>query len=131
MARPRIFVSSTFIDLRQVRADIEAFLRDIGYEVVLFERGSIPYSADEPLEVSAYSEVDRCDIFVAIIGNRFGTDSSQNEGSITQNEIRRAVAFNKPIFVFVEHDTLAEFATWRKNKSVSGITFAHADNPNI
>jgi hypothetical protein len=30
VARPRVFVSSTFYDLRQVRTDLERFIRDLG-----------------------------------------------------------------------------------------------------
>lgn len=131
MARPRVFVSSTFIDLRQVRADIETFLNDIGYEPVLFERGTVPYAHDVPLEESAYSEVERCDILVAIIGSRFGTGSSSNNHSITQNEIRKAVELNKPIFVFCDRDVLSEYKTWYKNRDISGIKFAHADDVRV
>jgi hypothetical protein len=37
MAKPRIFVSSTFYDLRQIRSDLERFIKEIGYEPVLNE----------------------------------------------------------------------------------------------
>ncbi len=42
MARPRIFISSTFYDLRQVRYDIERSIRELGYEPVRHETGAIP-----------------------------------------------------------------------------------------
>lgn len=32
MAKPRIFISSTFYDLRQVRSDLDTFIENIGYE---------------------------------------------------------------------------------------------------
>ena len=50
MARPRVFISSTFYDLRHVRADLEAFIRDMGYDPVLHERGAVPYGSDQALE---------------------------------------------------------------------------------
>jgi hypothetical protein len=57
--RPRVFISSTFYDLRQVRADLEYFVRqEMGYEPVLHERGAIPYGASNKLEDSAYREVN-------------------------------------------------------------------------
>jgi hypothetical protein len=37
MAKPRVFISSTFYDLRHVRADLERFIKDMGYEPVLSE----------------------------------------------------------------------------------------------
>lgn len=131
MARPRVFVSSTFIDFRQVRADIESFLREIGFEAILFERGSVPYAHESSLDISAYSEVERSDILVAVIGSRLGTTSSLDSSSITQTEIKRAVELDKPIFIFVDRDTLAEYRTWDRNKHISGLKFVHAEDPKI
>ena len=53
MARPRIFISSTFYDLRQVRSDMERSIRELGYEPVRHETEAIPYSNDEPPESGA------------------------------------------------------------------------------
>ena len=72
MARPRIFISSTFYDLRQVRDDLERSIRELGYEPVRHEAGSVPYSKDERLEAAAYREVELCDVIVAVVGGRFG-----------------------------------------------------------
>ncbi|MCH8088039.1 MAG: DUF4062 domain-containing protein, partial [Chloroflexi bacterium] len=65
MARPRVFISSTFYDLRQVRADLEHFVKQMGYEPVLHERGTISYGAEERLEEYAYREVELSDILIA------------------------------------------------------------------
>lgn len=43
MARPRVFVSSTFYDLKQLRAELERFIHSLGYDPVLNERGLVPY----------------------------------------------------------------------------------------
>lgn len=34
MAKTRVFISSTFYDLRQIRADIDRFLRSPGYDAI-------------------------------------------------------------------------------------------------
>ena len=68
MARPRIFISSTFYDLRQVRSDIERSIRELGYEPVRHETGAVPYSKDEPLESGAYREIELSDVIVFITG---------------------------------------------------------------
>ncbi len=47
MAKPRVFISSTFYDLRQVRADIDTFIDQLGYESVRNEEGNIPYGKEE------------------------------------------------------------------------------------
>ena len=41
MARPRVFISSTFYDLKQIRADLDNFIRSLGYDVVRNEEGAI------------------------------------------------------------------------------------------
>ena len=50
MARPRVFISSTFYYLKQVRSDLELFVKEMGYDAVLHERGAIPYGSKEKLE---------------------------------------------------------------------------------
>lgn len=131
MAKPRVFVSSTFLDLRQIRADIEIFLREIGFEGILFEHGHIPYSSERALEQSAYTELQRCDILVAIIGSKYGTQSAASDVSITQHEISEAIALDRPVFIFVEQDTLTEYRTWENNKENKGVKYVYADNTKI
>ena len=67
MAKPRVFISSTFYDLRYVREDLERFVKEMGYESVRHETGSIPYSKETPLEESAYQEVIQSVIIVCIV----------------------------------------------------------------
>ncbi|WP_413716016.1 DUF4062 domain-containing protein [Sphingobium sp. B8D3B] len=78
MARPRVFVSSTYFDLKSVRADLEHFIRERGFDPVLHERGSIPYGNAEALERYCYKEIETCDILISIIGGRFGSQSDDS-----------------------------------------------------
>ncbi len=129
MAKPRVFVSSTFYDLRQVREDIERLIRELGYEPVLNERGSIPYGKDEHPEAYAYREVDLCDILVSIIGGRFGTESHQHPGySISQNELRSALTRGVQVFVFIEKSVFAEFSTYQLNKDNKNVKYKFVDD---
>ena len=75
MAKPRVFISSTYFDLKSVRADLEHFVREQGFDPVLHERGSIPYGSTEALEKYCYRESENCDILVSIVGGRFGSKS--------------------------------------------------------
>ncbi len=43
MAKPRVFISSTFYDLRLVRLELDKFLESIGYEPIRNEEGDIAY----------------------------------------------------------------------------------------
>ncbi len=41
MAKPRVFISSTYYDLKNVRADLERFIKERGFEPILHERGHV------------------------------------------------------------------------------------------
>ncbi len=41
MAKPRVFISSTYYDLRHIRNDLDGFIKELGYEptiLSLFDR---------------------------------------------------------------------------------------------
>lgn len=120
MAKPRVFVSSTYFDLKVVRADLERFIREVGYEPILFERGDIPYGRKNALEEYCYREITTCDILVAIVGGKYGTQSKDEIHSITQKELKTAVELDKQVYVFVERSVHAEMATYRINKDLKG-----------
>ena len=131
MAKPRIFISSTFYDLRQVREDLERFVNSLGYEPVRHETGDIAYGKDKPLEEAAYREVDLCDVIVCIIGGRYGTESSTRQGSITQNELKRAFEKGIQTFIFVEQSVQSEYSTYELNKGNKDVNYRFADNPKV
>lgn len=131
MAKPRIFISSTYFDLRTVRADMERFVRELGFEPVLFERGSVPYGKDKALEDYCYREINSCDILVAIIGGKYGTASKDGINSITQKELRTAIDLGKQIYVFVERSVHGEFRTFQANKDVKGFKPASVDDVKV
>jgi hypothetical protein len=132
MAKPRVFVSSTFYDLRQIRQDIERLIRELGYEPVLNEAGSIPYGKDERPEKYAYREIELCDIIVAIIGGRFGTESQQQPGySISQNELRRALERGVQVFIFIERNVFAEYSTFLLNRESKNIKYRYVNDNRI
>lgn len=59
MARPRIFVSSTYYDLKHVRSSLDNFIEALGFDSVLSEKGDIAFSPDAPLDESCYREASR------------------------------------------------------------------------
>lgn len=123
MAAPRVFVSSTFFDLRHLRGDLERFIREMGYDPVLHERGDVPYGPDEPLDEYCYREINLCDILVSIVGSRYGSEASSGEGSVSQKEIRTALDLGKQVYVFVEQGVLNEHKTWKLNKDRKDIKY--------
>lgn len=128
MAKPRVFISSTFYDLRVVRNDLERFVKELGYEPVLFESGHVPYGKDDALEEYCYREINGCDIVITIIGGKYGTQSQDQKNSITQKELKTAIELGKQIYVFVEKAVLNEFRTYELNSHLDGFkTFAVND----
>ena len=120
MAKPRLFISSTYYDLKVVRADLERFIREMGYEAVLFEKGHVAYGIESPLEDYCYREVSSCDMLVAIIGGKYGTQSRDEKNSITQREIKSAIDLGKQIYIFIEKPVWHEFRTYQHNKDIAG-----------
>jgi hypothetical protein len=131
MARPRIFLSSTYFDLRQVRADIERFITDQGYDAVLNEHGNIPYGKDDKLEDYCYKEINNIDILVSIIGGRFGTESKHSEDSISNSELKTAYELNKQVYIFIDKNVYSEYKFYLSNKENDTIKFTYADDVKI
>ena len=126
MAKPRVFVSSTYYDLKHIRASLEAFISSLGYESVLFESGDIAFQHEKALDLSCYEAVESSHIFVLIIGGRYGSAASGQTrptakpdemydfyNSITVEEYRKARQKDIPIYIFLEKSVAAEYLTYR------------------
>ncbi|THV56867.1 DUF4062 domain-containing protein [Flagellimonas alvinocaridis] len=142
MAKPRIFVSSTFYDLKHIRSSLDNFIETLGYESILSEKGDIAYSFDLPLDESCYREIENVDIFVLIIGGRYGTQASKEVKkpskkffdryeSITKKEYEAAAKKDIPIYVLIESNVYNEYRTYLRNKTTTDINYAHVDSVNI
>lgn len=131
MARPRIFISSTFFDLRQVRADLDLFVKELGYDTVRNETGGIPYGRDEKLEEYCYKEISGIDILVGIVGGRFGSEAEKGNYSITQIEIKTAIQQNKQVYIFIEKNVLSEYQTYLINKDNHTTRYRFVDDIKI
>lgn len=73
MALPKIFISSTYYDLKQERNNLSDFISSLGYEAILHEKSSVTYTQNSSLEHDCYNEIINCDILICIIGNHFGS----------------------------------------------------------
>ncbi|KXF91306.1 DUF4062 domain-containing protein [Phaeobacter inhibens] len=138
MAAPSVFVSSTFVDLQHLREHLEKFITNFGYTPIMFEFGGIGFDYDKPIDESCYDEVAQSDMFVLVIGGRYGspaTDSvkgkSKSYMSITRKEYESAIASGKPVFTFVESSVLNERRTYNKNKGNKSIVYASVDDTQI
>lgn len=131
MAAPRVFISSTFYDLKQVRNNIGDFIKGLGYEPVMHERSGVAYTHITSLEIDCYHELASCDIVVCIIGNHFGSKSSENDLSITMNEIQTAIKNKKKVYIFIASDVYTENRTYMLNKEFGTFKSAYTDDIKI
>lgn len=145
MAKPRIFVSSTYFDLKHIRNSLESFIDGFGYEAVLFESGDIVFHHDKPIDESCYSEIANCHMLVLIIGGRYGSASSterenlesigdsfyEKYNSVTKKEYQTARVKDIPIFIFVEKNVMSEYQTYKDNRKNTTVKYAHVDNVNV
>ena len=145
--KPRVFVSSTYFDLKHVRERLERFIENYYFDPVLFESDTVTFELNKALDTSCYNEVKLCHMMILIIGGRYGSiisgeniaekkETYNNEYiSITRKEFETAVKLNIPIFIFIEKNVYAEFHTYSKNKSFfekeNDFSFAHVDDLNV
>ena len=118
MAKPRVFISSTYFDLKNVRADLERFVKSQGYDPILNERGQIAYGNKEKLEEYCYKEIQISDILISIVGGRYGSQSKIENHSISNAELKIALEHN-------------EYRTYERNKEIEGISYASVDDTRI
>ena len=114
--KPTVFVSSTCYDLQQIRTDIRNFLGDqLGYDVLLSEYNSFPLDPNLNTVDNCLRAVnERADIFVLIIGCRYGS-TTETGYSVTNLEYINAKAKNIPIYVFVDKKILNSIHIWKDN----------------
>ena len=94
----RIYLSSTLNDLGPER---EAVRKALGGDCMVVES----YTADErSVRVSCQGEVAGCDLYIGIIGRRYGFIPPGQPFSITELEYQQAREHNRPILIFVKDD---------------------------
>lgn len=117
MRKPAIFVSSTFYDLKQVRADLSIFIERLGCEPVLSEFDTFPLHPDISTAENCTRVVEtNADIFVLIVGNRYGSLTKDGR-SVTNLEYLVAKAKGIPIYTFVDKAIITALKIWKRNKS--------------
>lgn len=134
MASPRVFISSTCYDLKHIRESLKYFVRTIGYEPVLSDDGDVYYNPAIHTHDSCLKEVETCQIFVLIIGGRYGGKFKENDTSITNNEYKTAIKCKIPIFALVDSNVYSDHNVFTNNKGkdiADKINYPSIDNIKI
>ncbi len=101
--KKKIFVSSTFTDMIPHRNQIINVLSNFNVEILGMENFGARKSP--PLE-TCLKELELCDIYLGVIGLRYGSVNDEYDKSYTQLEYEKAVELEKDIKVFLldEHN---------------------------
>ena len=92
--KPRIFISSTIYDFKDLRSSLKYYLEQYGYEVQLSEYNDFTKKLEENSYKACLDSISISDYFILIIGYRTGGfyDRKQNI-SITQKEYQTAYEY--------------------------------------
>lgn len=136
MPIPRVFVSSTCYDLHYIRESLGLFIQNMGFDPVLSEKGNVYYDPSMHVHDSLLVEVSNCQMFVLIIGGRFGSKFKDKQESVVNHEYRKALKEKVPIFAVVEAPVYSEFKVFLRNKENkqvdrSKIIYSEVDSPKI
>lgn len=137
MAIPRVFISSTCYDLKYIRENLKYFVRTIGYEPVMSDEGDVFYNPTMHTHDACLSEVPTCQIFVLIVGGRYGGIHKDGDKSITNREYDEAIKHKIPVFalvessVYSEHNVFSENRKMYKGKKHPVIHYPSVDNEKI
>jgi hypothetical protein len=110
-------VSSTFYDLKQIRADLASFIHDeLGYTPLLSELDSFPVDPDADTIENCRRRIEQdADILVLIVGGRYGSVDRRCAKSITNIEYLAARAKGIPIYAFIHTAVIDLLPVWKNN----------------
>ena len=117
MRKPTVFISSTCYDLMQIREDMRKFIEnELGYEAMLSEKDVFPIRSElTAIENCIQTVEQRADLFILIIGGRYGQLVGGTEKSITNLEYETAKKKRIPVYIFVEDKIIDLLPIWKHN----------------
>lgn len=119
MAIPRVFISSTCYDLNEIRDTLEVFLESLFFDAILSDKGHVYYQPGLHTHDSCLKEVSNCDLFILVIGGRYGgTYIGDENKSIVNAEYDSAVKESIPIVSFIKKSVWDNHFFYKKNTDV-------------
>ena len=89
--RPKVFISSTIYDFRDLRSALKYYLESLGYEVMMSDFNDFTKKLDLNSFKACLDTINQMDYFILLVGSRVGGFyDAVNKISITQMEYRTA-----------------------------------------
>ena len=116
----KVFLGSTSIDLKDVRAELRQLIPSLGFDLICFEDAGFKKLPGKHRHDMCLDNVPDCDIYVLIIDVSFGdeysgTDPTLAGKSITWAEVITALENKKSICTFVREEVWNEKSTYTHN----------------
>lgn len=116
----KIFLSSTILDLRDLRDALVNWLTADGHQIIASEKGTLRIEPGKHSYEQCLKAAAECDYLVAVIDGRFGGEYPQkgSNQSITEAEIEIAITQGKKTLVFVRQsiwDSMTTQQVWVKS----------------
>jgi hypothetical protein len=89
ISKPRVYVSSTIHDFRDLRSSIKFYLESYGFEVLLSEYNDFIKPLDKNSYEACLDSLEGCQYYILLVGGRVG-GLYDKTNSITRMEYRRA-----------------------------------------
>jgi len=118
-----VFVSSTMLELRDVREIVEKALYERGIHAWVFEAAG---ARPETVETTSLLEVENADIYLGLFWQKYG--------AVTAQEYQRARELDKPCFVYIRDNdivrepSLNEFLDREVLDLHQGVTYSYFDS---
>jgi GTPase SAR1 family protein len=109
----KIFLSSTILDLKDLRDALVTWLTEDGHQIIASEKGTLPIEPGRHSYEQCLKAAAECDCLVAVIDGRFGGEypTKGSNQSITEAEIEVAITQGKKTLVFVRQSVWDALAT--------------------
>jgi hypothetical protein len=99
----KVYISSTFRDLKEYRLEIADTLRHVSkfFDIIGLMEFTMPDAAQQPPLQTCLGNVKNCDIYILIIGKLYGSIADTGGLSFTEREYRAALKYKKTIVPFI------------------------------
>jgi len=105
------------MDFQETRRQLRQFIHEHGFEPVMSEFNDIFYDFHSHVQDACKQEIDRCNLFILIVGDRYGTVYHREPlkpypDSVTLQEFRKAMEIRIPKHIFIEKFVLHDYQNY-------------------